>query len=465
MLSTNQNSLEIDAYTLSQVFEHIESAVIVASLDRKIVSLNQAARLLFGYDNQQLKGKSTKLLYANEADFIELGKKRFNSQANYNEESYSVDYLTASGLQLKGQTSSGLIKDSLGRTSHFVVIINDDSARLAAEETLNRLHSITSSRQLTFKQRVQAMLDLGAKHFGLPIGIFSKITGNQYVIKEAIHPENALEIGMTFELGNTYCSHVFNANDVEGFHHASQSHIATHPCFLNFGLEAYLGAPIFVDGERYGTLNFSSPSPTKAFIRQDIEIVRLFAEWVGHEIAREHDLKALENAHAQLEILANTDALTGLANRGCTDRFLHEQINVAHRLERELVVAILDFDHFKHVNDNYGHHVGDESLKAFASIIKQLARSQDLWGRWGGEEFLVIFPNGSIEGATTSIERVMTQLKAVKLSSEAQDLQLTMSAGVSSLRSDDTEKSLLARVDSLLYKAKENGRDQIQSDD
>lgn len=278
---------------LSRVFEHLDQAIVIASLNRKILSLNSSARKLFGYTQDELKNKSTLALYADSDEFLRLGRSRYHSNSVPDTISDLVSYKTKFGSEFIGKTSGGIVKDENGNDLYFVAMISDESVALAVEEALNELHSITSSRQLNFEQRVDAILKLGAKLFGLPIGIFSHITGDQYTIQQAIHPENSLEKGMTFDFSGTYCCHVYQANDVQGFNHVSASEIASHPCFKTFGLESYIGAPVLVDGERFGTLNFSSPKPSRPFVKQDFELVKLFSDWVGHEIARNKDLHAL----------------------------------------------------------------------------------------------------------------------------------------------------------------------------
>nr|WP_238322168.1 sensor domain-containing diguanylate cyclase [Vibrio mexicanus] len=144
-------------------------------------------------------------------------------------------------------------------------------------------------------------------------------------------------------------------------------------------------APIFVDGERYGTLNFSSPKPCRPFIRQDYELVKLFAEWVGHEVARTRDIRAMEILTEKMKIMANTDALTGLNNRRFVEEALHQLVKRANDSGMALSVALIDFDHFKLINDTYGHAIGDDVLKLFGSIAPKVGRKMDLYGRWGAK--------------------------------------------------------------------------------
>lgn len=461
MVSSIENIL--DAKTLSLVFENIDTAVFIGNLSRQIVAMNTAAEDLFGYKKEELIGQSTQVLYAKSSDFNKQGTYRFNAESNLVDDSYSMDYRNKADKTFKGQTTAGAIKDNLGNTLFFVVMIKDESSRLAAEGALNKLHTITSSRSLDFTQRVDEILKLGTEHFGLPIGIFSKVVDDEYVVQQAIHPDGALDSGMTFDLGITYCWHVYQSNDVQGFHHVSQSTIVSHPCYQSFKLEAYLGTPIFVDGARYGTLNFSSPEPTRPFIRQDFDLIRLFAEWIGHEIARNNDLLELKNAHQQMRILADTDALTGLPNRGCTERVMNQYLNrvKGSASRRKLACALFDFDYFKSINDNYGHHIGDEVLKLFAQSVQIGCRDDDHYGRWGGEEFLAIFPDKSAEDVLPILQRLKKEMYGRPIRSKGEVIVPTFSIGLTDCQGDSINE-VLKRVDGLLYKAKDNGRDRIE---
>ena len=458
----DEQSAILNINTLASVFEHLPRAFIIASVERKILNMNQAAKVLFGYQNDELINISTKTLYANQSSYSEQGEKRYNSQVKKSNQTSIVEYKTKSGKMFQGNTSSGQIKDKAGKVLFFVASIEDESQRLKAEETLAKLHVITSSRDLDFKERVHEILLLGSQQFDLPIAIFSKIIGENYIVKQAIHPENALETGMAFPLGITYCSHVYKANDVQGFSHVSESDISLHPCFDNFGLEAYIGAPIFVDGNRYGTLNFSSPDPTRPFIKQDIELVRLFATWIGHEIARNNDFNALREAHRQLEVLASTDMLTDMANRRSIDETLEKTLATSNRHHLTMSVAIFDFDHFKEINDTYGHHIGDEALQLFGNLVNEMSRIGDFYGRWGGDEFLAIFPATDPHGAKTFIDRLAQRIKQKPLSQNGIPIKITLSVGIATRRNNDTAESIVKRADSLLYQAKQNGRDRIE---
>ncbi|WP_417883375.1 diguanylate cyclase [Vibrio rumoiensis] len=455
-------TVDLDVQTLSLVFEHIDIAAVIVSISREIVAINKAAEVLFGYENSEVVNQSTRMLYATDVEYTLQGQQRYYERSRLLNDVYNTEYKRKSGKVFTGQTSAGAIKNNAGEALFFIALIKDDSARTAAEEALNQLHSITSSRELDFEQRVSAILRLGAEHFELPIGIFSKIEGNEYEIKQAIHPDNQLEIGMRFDLDLTYCWHVFHSNKVEGFHHVAQSEIRHHPCYKAFQLEAYIGAPIFVDGKPYGTLNFSSPTPVRPFINQDYELIRLFSEWVGHEIARNNDFQELELAHKTMEKMANTDFLTGLANRACSEKALAHYIELNQKKNTALSVAILDFDYFKSINDKYGHPVGDEVLKLFAQGVNALDAEDCHYGRWGGEEFIAIYVNHSVEQASHQLEALRHYIVSHPVFHNELAVSATVSGGLTQYQSGECSDSILNRADALLYKAKRDGRNRIE---
>ncbi|MCF2947649.1 response regulator [Paraglaciecola aquimarina] len=166
---------------------------------------------------------------------------------------------------------------------------------------LNKLYKITSDNTLSFEQKISLLLTFGAEFFGLQLGIISQINDDCYTIKYAISPENALEAGTTFNVNSTYCIHTLKANEPKSFHHAGKSEIAQHPCYLDFGLESYIGAPLEVEGQKYGTLNFSSAEPKeKPFSLEEHEFIDLLSHWIGNEIARNKHISQLRKQKKRL---------------------------------------------------------------------------------------------------------------------------------------------------------------------
>ncbi|TBW56171.1 sensor domain-containing diguanylate cyclase [Marinobacter halodurans] len=455
-------SLSALSGVLPFVFANMDVAVIAADAEHRIAMVNRKACDMFGYDEVELVGQKARMLYADPADAIELqGTDSMDTDADPEDKTVVINYRRKSGQSFDGETLVAPIDSPERQNLLFLVFIRDVTHRLATEHTLSQLHTITTSRELGFEERIDAILRLGTEHFGLPIGVFSHIAGDTCTVMRVIDPDGVLKPGMTFRFAEIYCSHVYNVDDVRGFFHAGESEIRSHPCYINFQLEAYLGATIFVDGERYGTLNFSSPEPTTPFSNQDIELVRLFAQWVGHELARRADVQKLEEARLELEVRARTDALTGMFNRRYMEERLDAELDRSRRYGNTLAVVLLDFDHFKSINDQYGHAAGDVALELFADKVRELSRATDVTARWGGEEFLILMPETDLAGAWNFLERLADSLRTIGFTRKGQRITLTMSIGLAIARSDDDRDTVVNRADEAMYRAKSSGRNRI----
>jgi diguanylate cyclase (GGDEF)-like protein len=155
---------------------------------------------------------------------------------------------------------------------------------------------------------------------------------------------------------------------------------------------------------------------------------------------------------------ADTDALTGVLNRMGFNDAISRELSRARRYQQTLSVAIADIDHFKKVNDEFGHPVGDQVLVRTARLLSSCVRESDTVARWGGEEFAVIAPMTTEEGAASLAEKLRTIMAATHLGPKE---AVTASFGVAELRPDDTVETLLQRADAALYRAKQSGRNQV----
>ena len=167
----------------------------------------------------------------------------------------------------------------------------------------------------------------------------------------------------------------------------------------------------------------------------------------------------------ELEHIANVDGLTGLFNRRWMNEFFKRQISRALSDNKPMTLLLADLDHFKQINDTYGHIVGDEVLSAVASILSKQVRPSDLLARFGGEEFALILADTSLTEAKQIAERVRAAvdetLFKVQGKSES-EIHLTISIGITTLMLGDDINNLLTRSDHALYQAKENGRNRIE---
>ena len=171
----------------------------------------------------------------------------------------------------------------------------------------------------------------------------------------------------------------------------------------------------------------------------------------------------LKAANKRIEELAELDELTGSFNRRCIMRMLDDEIARANRSKAPCSIALIDLDWFKRVNDHYGHPTGDEVLRTFAITVFANIRDIDKFGRYGGEEFLLVLPDTPDDEAVRTLDRLREIIADLDWSAFSPGMQVTISAGVAMLKPDETADTFLARADRALYAAKAQGRNRISS--
>lgn len=169
----------------------------------------------------------------------------------------------------------------------------------------------------------------------------------------------------------------------------------------------------------------------------------------------------LTKAIDRIEELVNIDTLTGIGNRRYLFDVLSEELNRSSRARTPFSVCIMDIDHFKSVNDTYGHLAGDSVLCKITDEISKDIRSIDCFGRYGGEEFLLILSHTQLKGAAAKAEKVRRQVEAMDFPEIAEDLKLTFSLGVAQYREKEDIDTILLRADKALYTAKKKGRNRV----
>jgi len=163
----------------------------------------------------------------------------------------------------------------------------------------------------------------------------------------------------------------------------------------------------------------------------------------------------------QLAILSDTDALTGLGNRHKFERNAKHEVKMAHRYGTALSLILLDIDFFKRINDRHGHPFGDRILQAFANFIRDNIRETDEVFRWGGEEFAILLPHTDQQGA---VELAHLLGRRLRTHTFTEGIRLTASLGVAQLQTNEDAARLLGRADRALYRAKQGGRDRVDTD-
>lgn len=170
----------------------------------------------------------------------------------------------------------------------------------------------------------------------------------------------------------------------------------------------------------------------------------------------------LQAANAELQQLSSIDRLTGLNNRGHWEDAIKLEYARHARYGSQASLVMFDIDHFKHINDTYGHQVGDKVLRAIAELVRGLIRTVDIAGRYGGEEFAVLLPDTDRQGAALFAERLRKAVEADEVIHEGQPIRCTISLGVSDLGSTVSEyKQMIEQADQAMYVSKKTGRNKV----
>ena len=213
----------------------------------------------------------------------------------------------------------------------------------------------------------------------------------------------------------------------------------------------FVSIPLMIEKEIVGVLNINDVGQD-SFDVGDLDFILNLSEFIAMSIS---------NAvlYEQANKLAVTDGLTGISNRPSVEKSLRIEFERSKRYNSPLSLILLDVDHFKDVNDTYGHQKGDEILIAFASLLKKACRANDIAARYGGEEFLMILPQSNAQGAFKIAERVREEMMKISFTGNESNFAVTVSCGVAEFNKDyESINKLIAAVDQALYEAKNGGR-------
>jgi diguanylate cyclase (GGDEF)-like protein len=180
-----------------------------------------------------------------------------------------------------------------------------------------------------------------------------------------------------------------------------------------------------------------------------------------HEYTREDRRQELLALSKKLSFLSQTDDLTGLANRRSITGMIQREIVRYDRKRRPFCLLIADIDHFKDVNDEYGHECGDQVLIALAEALDNNTKKQDIVSRWGGEEFIILLPETTYEEGIISAERLRLAIETLEVAYENEKISVTISIGLTEYNKGQTFNQIIRTADNLLYQAKGSGRNQV----
>ncbi|MFZ2196837.1 MAG: sensor domain-containing diguanylate cyclase, partial [Thermodesulfovibrionales bacterium] len=232
---------------------------------------------------------------------------------------------------------------------------------------------------------------------------------------------------------------------------------------MPLGIRSILVIPIIFHEKVIGTLFLRTSKTERTFSASEIQLLNTIAKTSANALYNAFLFEQVEDEKARLEKLAVTDFLTGIYNIRYFYQRIIEEFNRSERYIIPISCLMLDIDHFKSINDAYGHKIGDTVLQEFSKLLRRFIRKVDVLARYGGEEFIILLPQTSMNGALAEAERIRTSIKKHKFKSLKNKGGLTVSIGISYFPHPEvqTHDDLISFADDALYKAKNSGRDKV----
>lgn len=223
------------------------------------------------------------------------------------------------------------------------------------------------------------------------------------------------------------------------------------PLYPHDKWHSLMASPLIAGGNLVGVITIRENNPLKEFTRHELDLFTMFAQQAALAI---RNIQLLEDARRKAE----TDSLTGLFNHRHFFELANQEITRASRYNHPLTAIMFDIDHFKKVNDTWGHTTGDIILVSISKITRQMFRNIDIVARYGGEEFSVLLPETPLDTAHDAAERLRETIASTVIYSQNNSISVTVSLGLAEIDNSQSVKDLIDRADKALYTAKNSGR-------
>ncbi len=440
-----------------QVIEWMELGLLILDDRDRVVDINESARRLLAQLEGPLPlpktgwvGQPAARIASAWPDFARVLP--FASEGNFE--------LTLNGnepriLELRVSILSG----KRGRRTGKMLLLNDITRLKQVQQEALRAREIAeilsqTSNALGSAPSLTAGLDIVLEQAGRVVAC----DGGMFLLRDdgSLHMGTQRGLDLDAATLEQFCPVPPDEGNEDGAWSAVKAEITACLNAKGAGICSELWAPIYYKENLSGALLLFRRSP-QAFTPDDEHVAQALAVQVSI---------ALENARmfTKVQNQAITDGLTGLTNRR---HFFTLAVNLyehALRYSEPYAIIIMDIDHFKRVNDRYGHLSGDEVLRALAALCKGMLRKIDILGRYGGEEFVVALPNTSLENAVQVAERLRLAIASASFEYRGQSIHITVSQGVAALAHDQEEfETVLERADRALYAAKNAGRNCVRT--
>lgn len=446
----------------SAALEAAANAIVITDREGKIIWANSAFTRLTGYSLEEALGASPSLLKSGQHG-QEFYQQMWETILAGRVWSGEVTNRRKDGSHYIEEMTITPVKDTMGRISHFIAIKQNITERKRAEEG----ERVARRQTEMLRQALQALA--------------SDLDMNQVVDTLLVYLEKVVPYDTAFVLFQEKNTLKLKAThgQVDLAHARQECPLGENPliqeiqrskkavvlldvendalgqCWRDLGpFHGCIGLPLLLGGKPLGYLIILSHQEG-AYGEEEARIAQTFADQASI---------AIENArlYSQANFLAITDPLTEMYNRRHLFDLARQEIERVQRYGGELSIIMIDLDHFKQINDTYGHIVGDSVLRETARRIHQTIRTIDLAARFGGEEFVILMPETPLEGARKVAERLCVEISKAIMEVDGETIQITASLGVAELNEGASDLgSLLKRADEALYRAKDAGRNLV----
>ena len=419
-----------------------------------IIELNEAAELVTGYSREEA-------LWMNARDFLNGSVwdriiEKILAQPDGPAQLHRLNIRTKDGRLVSLNVTARLVFENGGPVA---VHATGRAAGAHTSDTrfthhLKQLHRLSTTSYDSVEQVFADYLETGCRVFGLPAGFVLQLDGDSGVVR-AVH-------GPVQDLARDRCV------PLSGTHSASVT-ARLRTVTVCSHREIYIGTPILLDSELYGTLAFCSSDATvpREFSREEREIAELMARGIGRFIAEDRVRADRQRADAdRLAYHLRHDSLTGLPNRLFFMQLLEDALSDARKASGAIALLFIDLDWFKKINDWLGHAIGDRLLKAVGERLRAVAGPDDLVARVGGDEFTVVLKQPPEDCASRASSQFLEALRAPYLIDGFEDVHelfVTASIGIGVYPKDGQDAAgLLRSADLAMYGAKNNGKNGLQ---
>ena len=438
------------------LFEYYDDPVALVDLEGTITAINAATSITTGFSIEDLADRPFTILVLPVDP--EDARQLFTRIAHVRAVATQARLVVRAGNTLEVMLKAiPVLVD--GRVVGAYLIAHDLTAERTAEhdareqaERLRSLHAVTVSAGATVLEQLHATLEAGRLLLESDFASISMLEEEDLVVQYASGSIPGLGVGSRVGAHESFVGRIFTIDDVLIDEDVRGHDFGAHITTPADAFRAYIGGPIRLKGRTAGAIAFLRSNDQQKFRPIDVDLVRLVGALCASAIERiEHE--------ARLDQLAFTDPLTGLPNRLVLDDRLRHAIATSRRQKQRFALMFLDLDHFKSINDTFGHLVGDAVLRGVAARLQYVLRDSDTVARIGGDEFVIVQPNIGTNSDVFDLSRRLLAAFAKPLTIDDRQFSIGVSIGIALYPDDAVDAStLLERADAALYRSKAEGR-------